>query len=175
MTENITLRLYDRVWLFRISLLAFLWVLGLVIGIHLSINVCAADYLLLDTAISMTPSLTGAFVAAFISIVLCLIGIYTDCFFINCIAILTEAVCRGFCGFLIYLFFGSGAWLLRFVFMFSSAVRSVLVWWMLFGYCSYGRPRLFKTTGIVVVVMIVFVVVDLFFISPLLIHLSMYF
>lgn len=174
-TENIMRRLHEHSRVLQVCMLVFLWLLGLIIGVLLSIKTCAADHQHLYTVPSIAPSFSGVFFAAVLPIMLCLIGIYTDCHLIIGVLILVESVCRGFCGFWMYLLFGSGGWLLRSIFMFLSSASIVLMWMILLSYITNSRFCFFKITGIVMLALVLFVSVDFFLISPFLVRLSMYF
>lgn len=174
MSTAFVLRLRDRKLLFRYCLLIFLWSFGLIAGIWLANTAADTTYPIIAEAVTTAPTLLGFFIICGVPIILCLVGIITDLFPINCIVIILESVCRGLCGFGIYLFCGSGAWLLRLLIMFSSTVCSVLVLWFSLRCCLYGKIKVRNDFWIIAIVMFLFIAVDQMLVSPFLIRLSIY-
>ena len=167
-------RLYEPVRFFRVCLLIFLWLLGLIAGFWLAVNASATCHQFFVAAIATRPSKFGLLLIAVAPILLSAVGIYSDFFLINCVTVSLGSICRGFCGFLFFLFFGTGAWVLRITFMFVSTISSVLMWWMLFKYCIYGKSNILKMVCSAAIALLLFIVVDLFLISPFLFNLSIY-
>lgn len=175
MPADFVLRQYDRIRLMRIYILIFLWLLGLLTGIYLVNAVPISNSSFFVPVIASRPTLLGLMIAATAPLVLCAVGIYCDLFWLNCVTVLFESVCRGFSGLFIYQLIGNGAWLLRCLLLFSSAIGAVLMWWILLMYCVYGKSTFRKNLPVAVAVLLLFVMVDRLLVSPFLIRLSMYF
>lgn len=175
MFDKFALRLRDRTLLFQICLLSTLWLVGLIVGVWLAAGVYTVGYLSFVDYATTTPSILVLLIACYAPIILCVIGLLNDFFPINCIVIISESICRGFCGFLIYVLCGSGAWLLRLFFMFSSTFSAVLLWWILFRYFIFGKSCIRKNCCIAGIFIFLLIMVDRLLVSPFLIHLSMYF
>ncbi len=174
-STDFLLRRYDRLSLTRTCVLIFLWFAGLVTGIYL-LNAVPISYSPAFIAVVATkPSLFGLIIASAVPLALCALGIHWGLFWINCVVVLFEAVCRGFCSLFIYQLIGNGAWLLRCLFFLSSTVSAVLMWWILLAYCACGKSIFRKNLHIAAVVLFLFVMVDRLLVSPFLIRLSMYF
>lgn len=90
------------------------------------------------------------------------------------VAVALVAVCRGFCGFVIFLSFGSAAWLIRVLLLFSGTCASVLMWWLMLRSTDSNHHRIKK--HIIICVLSAFFVsaVDILVISPFLCELAMY-
>lgn len=169
------LRSHERVWLFKVCLLILFWLLGLITGVFFAATASANSIQLLGDVIKSVPSLLGLIMAFCAPIVVCDIGIMTDCFPLCCSVVAVDSLCRGFCGFLVYIFCGSGAWMLRAILMFSSTTGAVLLWWVLLRYCVYGKSNFRNDACVSIIFSFLLIVVDRLLVSPFLIRLSMYF
>ncbi len=159
----------------RIYLLMLLWGVGLFTGVLLALSSADACAVMLKSALLNQPSLLCLVPTVAFPVAIVVLSVYSGRFFLCYPLILLEAFCRGFCGMLVYCVFGSGAWLLRFLFLFSAGCGSVLMWWLLFRHCIYKWLDLAKDVRLAVVLALVFILVDILVISPFLIGLSMYF
>ena len=173
MSTAFVLRLCDRRF-FRFSFVVSLWIIGLIVGIltaHLTRNL---NYLIFAEAVSLTPSVVGVILVFGVPFALCAVGIFTDFYPVCCAAVILESFSRGFCGFGVYLFCGTGAWLLRLLLMFSSLACSVMVLCVILRYCLYGKTRVLDDFGTITVLMLLCISVDHMLIAPFLMRLSMY-
>ena len=171
----IVLRSYERAWLYRVCILICLWLFGLITGVCFAAATSVNAVQFIVDVIKRMPSSIGLIVVSCAPIVVCAIGILTDFFPICCSAVAVDSLCRGFCGFLVYTFCGSGAWMLRAILMFSSTTGAVLLWWVLLRYCVYGKSNFRNDAFVSAIVLFLLIVVDRLLVSPFLIRLSMYF
>ena len=173
MFQKVTRQLcrYERI--IKILLLCFLWVLGFTVGILMAFNSSTEGQRYLNSAIVLSPSVLGAVIIV-LPVVICTAGISTDMILINCAVVLIESFLRGFLGYLVYLSYGDGAWILRTVLFFSSTFCDVLMWWLLFNHYFGGKVSLIKNFGVSFVASFLVIMVDRLLISPFLILLSMY-
>jgi len=84
-------------------------------------------------------------------------------------------VCHGFCGMLLYMTIGEGAWLLRCLLMFSSNAVSVFICWLFARHCEKVQLSFVRDVRLVSFLSVVVFILDIFLISPFLSHLLMYF
>ena len=170
--ENFKLEQYLSKRLFRSFLPFLIWPVGLITGIFLSC-VMPVDAGFMITAISIKPSWIALLLMNVFPLSLCAAALKYGWRALVYILIAVEAICRGFCGFLIFLTFGSGAWLIRCSFLFSSAFCSILFWWLIVRY-NYTTVSLQKDICVSLVLIVLLTVVDRLLVSPFLIDLSMY-
>jgi len=157
-----------------ISILCILWVLGSVIGVLLVSNATSNALLCFRSVVSRRTSWLLLFTVAVLPLLLCSLALQYSWFVVNCVLFPFISFCRGFCGFSLFICFGSGAWLLRSGLLLSSTTCSVLMWWLVFKHYLSNTVSLQKDTCITVVILTLFTLVDRFWVSPLLFRLSLY-
>lgn len=144
-----------------------LWVLGILLGVAFA--VIAGDlYLIVESAVRLRPGLgflyaINVFPIAVLAVLFAARAnglIYTTVFLYG--------LFRGFCGMCTVVAYGSGGWLVRFLLLFSAAVGSVLMWWLIFSYLSRNcvHTKLICSLALLVGLVTLF---DYFVISPFLI------
>ncbi len=156
-------------------LFLIIWVLGILIGALLSVYNSQLSVNVARIALSKTPTFIGMLIANVLPFAILIIALSRRTVARIYPLILLEALCRGFCGMCIVSFLGSGAWVLRFLFLFSPGCVSVLIWSLLYSYTEGGGHRIFNDVRILLSLICVVTAVDYFAISPFLVKLSKYF
>lgn len=159
----------------RFTALCFLWILCLIVGTLIASNLPQISSELLDAAMWRSPSWVMVLIVTGLPLLLCFAAIWHGWFSLNCVLVALEGICRGFCGFWIFLSYGSGAWLIRLGFLFSSAAGAVLLWRLIFKYSLVGVVSLKKDIYITAFLLTLFTLVDTLLVSPFMVRLSMYF
>ena len=158
---------------FRIGVLVALWIFALIAGIYIA-SISGSTFLpALCAAVKISPSLVGLVAVTLLPVAVCAIGEVANLFAIDCVVIAFSGLFRGYFGFLLYILYGSGAWLLRSLFLFSSTAIDVLLLWMVLRNCVYRRADFRRTFPGIAVIVFLLIVVERFIVSPLLIRLSM--
>ena len=145
-----------------------LWGMGFLVGMllaHSYFNTFGSDLRFLIQK-ETTPFLH--FFISFLPVVVLLFSLRYRVLFICFPLFFTEALCRSFTGVLLFLEFGSGAWLIRFLLLFSSGCVSVLLWWLLLRNITDSGARLTKDFWFVSVILSAVSVLDIFAITPFL-------
>ncbi len=158
----------------RLSLFALLWTCGLLIGIC-SANAYAFSYEIAGKSmISKQPLLISVLFVTVIPIVLTFVSLRYVRWGCMCVVITVDAMSRGYCGTLVFHAFGSAAWLIRHLYLFSSICTSVLMWWLIVRHNRVDLNR-FKRDGLICVLSAAVVAVaDIYFVAPFLMDLSKY-
>lgn len=156
-------------------LLLIIWVLGILFGSLLSVCNAQLSVNVARMALSKTPALIGVLIANALPFAILVMILSRRMVMLVYPLILLEALSRGFCGMSIICFLGSGAWVLRFLFLFSPGCISVLFWYMLYDYSQGVAHRTFRDVCILSSFLFAVTFVDYFAISPFLVKLSEYF
>ena len=159
---------------FRVCLLIGVWILALIAGIYIAVLIYPICLPVINTAVKILPSVAGTLIVSFLPVAVCAIGIATNIFAINCVIIAFSAFSRGCVGFLLYFLCGSGAWLMRFAFLFSSMTISVLLWWLVLRNCLFEKIDMHRKLSTVAFILFLIIVVERFLVSPLMVQLSMF-
>lgn len=145
--------------------LVLLWSIGLLLGILL----CGlSPYDIVDVLYGTfyaKPSMFSLFLASILPVLFAVASVHTSLYLISCPSVFLSALSHGFCGAAIYIAFGSAAWLLRPMVLFSAGCTSVLMWWLLFQR-NTGR-RMHKHICLALCLSCLVYIVDLFLVSPL--------
>lgn len=146
-----------------------LWVLGLLTGIFLQKS-CSrgADILFASasTGASLIPSLVVTLPAVICSVILAY-SVAPLCYPL----VFGVGFCRSFCGMLVFLSFGSSAWLIRGLLLFNAAVSSTFMWWLLFSSAAGKRQPNKRLILCAVLFAMATSFVDVYIISPFLLNL----
>ena len=156
-----------------INTLATLWILGLLIGILLS---CLAPYDFAEVfrlAFVSKPAPLQLLFVCVLPVAVAAIALSSSLFVFSYIAVFFCAVSHGFCGIAIYAMFGSAAWLLRPILLFSAGCSSVLMWWLFLQ--NETKSRLHSNIRIVGILSCLIFFIDLFIVSPFIGDLAKYF
>ena len=154
---------------------AALWFLGLIVGIVLT-TTCPADSICnLRFAVFQQPSFVCLLLATSLPIIILYLLLNRRLMGFCYPLFLTEAICRGFCGMLLFLAFGSCSWLIRFLFMFSHSLGSVLIWSFFLQNIYYKSVRLFPVFHLLLIANFGICLIDYFIISRYLSSLLLYF
>lgn len=157
----------------RITILLTLWLFGLIAGVLAASYISCDNRALLYSAICSQPAWIVIFIIRSLPFVLCVVAFYYSRFSVQCVLITLDSVGRAFCGYLIFLCYGSGAWLIRFGFLFSSAASSVLLWWFNLKYYLVAVTNIRKDILILAILLTTFTLVDHLLVSPFIKHLLM--
>lgn len=156
-------------------ILITLWCTGLCFGMFLSAhNPLLADDLM-RAALTKRPSFLALLLINVLPVVILYVILLRSAFPAAYPLVFLIALGRGFCAMCAICFLGSGAWLLRMLFLFSAGCVSVLIWYLLFSYIQQERRRLISVLPVLVTALILATIFDYFRISPYLLNLSMYF
>lgn len=109
--------------------LAFLWLLGLVLGAYLGMK-CPVSYLhTLYFAAASPPTIFGLFISTFLPFVFCMYGSYRKKKWLIYISCFYKVFTFSFCSAALSVAFGSAGWLIRFLFRFTDFMTlGVLCW-----------------------------------------------
>lgn len=152
----------------RPLLIAF-WCIGLLCGILLSVSLHEEFTNAFSLVLQKRPIALYRMLSIIVPVVF-LVAVHNQrCVLLCCAYIFFEAVCRGFSGMAVFCVFGSGAWLLRFLLLFSAIFRATVVWLLVF-LDALSKKIIYYTVSIGLIVSLI----DFLFISPQLIHLSTY-
>lgn len=166
-------RHYNFTHFSRVAVLCFVWLIGLVAG-TLVVAFWRPDAALLNSAVAKHTSWILPLLITGPSLLLCTVALWKSWFAVNCALVGVQSFCRGCCGYWFYLSYGSGAWLIRSGVLFSSAINSVLLWWLIFRYYFINAKTVKKDLLLALFLMILFTSVDRLLVSPLLIQISSY-
>ena len=174
MTANFTFAIRKHTQITRLLSLCFSWCLCLIIGVLIALSMPQPNRAILDAAMSYKPSWIMILLAAGLPLLLYWIGVWYGWSIANYVLVILEGLCRGFCGFWIFLTYGSGAWLIRCGFLFSSALSTMLLWWLICKHNLVGLRSLKKDICITTGLLTVFTIFDRILVLPFSVHLSMY-
>ncbi len=159
----------------RVYLLVLLWCIGIYIGSQLAVNLSFSMTDSLHAAMAQETSPLFLLLAVGLPVAACLISLRLQMYLFLYPVLFLVSICRGICGMLCVVCFGSGSWLIRPMLLFSSSAASVLMWWLLLRH-SRGVTRTFRRdTYITVVILAVIVLLDSVLIAPYLSNLTNYF
>ena len=159
----------------HLQLLFLVWVAGLFLGMLLCAT-CNDQTAQLCTGVARAVANRFALVlVCLLPIVIVVIALFARLFFLAYPVVFLMAFSRGFSGFLVCMEQGSGAWLIRPMFLFSAGCTSVILWWLLIRNCNGRRLNFRKDIAIAIASLFVVNTIDLCFISPFLAGLSKYF
>jgi len=156
-------------------LFLIIWVFGILIGALLSACNSQLSVNVARMAMSNPPTFIGVLIVNVLPLAILVIMLSRRIVAPVYPLILLESLSRGFCGMSIINFLGNGAWVLRFLFLFSPGCVSALIWYLLFNYTRGGEHRFFNDVCILSSLVFLVTVVDYFAISPFLVRLSKYF
>ena len=146
--------------------LSFVWILGILFG------ACGAvfaenTYLITDVVVSKRPNLSLLFIVNILPIALLTAIFAFRSYGFIFVMMFLYGLFRGFCGMCTIFTFGSGAWLVRCLLLFSGSAVSVLVWWLALSYVAYRCHVLKLLFNLLFISLVTFV--DYFVISPFLV------
>jgi len=159
----------------RLYILSALWLLGLVLGMALGIATGGSGTQQLYIGLLCEPSLLPlVFLVAF-PLIITGFALRFRLFTLTLPLLFIMSILRGFCCMFLFVQLGSGAWLLRCLYMFSGGCTSVLMWWLLFRHGVLPKPSLKTDLYLVCVLATLVITVDFLLFSPFLHRLSYYF
>ncbi len=155
-------------------LISAFWILGIILGICLANAYAYKSDGAVRLLISQPASPIWMLLISVIPIILIALFLWRASTAACCFVVTVEAISRGFCGMLILLAFGSGAWLVRSLFLFTSVCVSVLMWWLVFHYRHADHHCFKKAILICILSALIVSAVDIFYVSPFLLDLTKY-
>jgi len=158
----------------HLLLYSTVWLLGLIVGLCCANAYAYNLYLSEGFLVSGYISFIGLVAVTVLPIVLVGISLLKAMPFLTCLVISVEAVCRGYCGALVFLVLGGGAWVARIFILFSSACASVIMWWLIFRHRYVDRQRLMRDILIGILLAVIVSAVDIILITPFLSELFLY-
>lgn len=153
---------YDKL---NIHINVLLWVLGLLTGILLQ-NTCTQGANILFASVNAKTTFIASLVVTFPTVICSVILAYSMTLFCYPL-VFVVGLCRGFCGTLVFSSFGGSAWLIRVFLLFSAAVSSTLMWWLLIRN-KQANKRLILLT---VLFSVALSLIDVYVVSPFLVNL----
>lgn len=148
----------------RIFSLVLIWGIGLLLGALLC-NLVPYDCTdVLYSAVYTKPSPLILLLVCVLPVILSATVAYSPLFPIAFIFVFLSAVSHGFCGMAVNAVFGSSAWIVRLLLLFSSGCTSVLMWWLLLQ-SNTGR-NVKKHIRFALVMSCLVYIFDLFLVSP---------
>jgi len=158
----------------QLFLVSVIWILGLVVGICFAnvydYNPVSAEKLAVVSAFSPV----SLFFIAVLPVALISLSLLYAPKICPCMVVAVEAVCRGYSSMLVVITFGNAAWLIRSLFLFSSILTSVLMWWLIFRYRYVNRYRFRKDIFISLFSAVIIAAVDIIIVAPFLRDLTLY-
>ena len=150
------------------------WTFGIIIGICLADAYAFSAGRVGSLLIGIKPLPIATLLITTVPVLIIAASLWRACPAVSFSAIVFNAVCRGFCGYEVFLSFGRAAWLVRGLLLFSGIGTSVLIWWLLFRSKGTDRHRFKKDIVICVLSAIIISAVDIMVISPFLRELAVY-
>ncbi len=144
-----------------------LWLFGLFSGIMSSLSF-PVNYFFKPLSVSPLIALIVAFMVHTMPVIAAIASVHFNKA-LACYALcFVKAYCCGYTGMLLFFQWGSGAWLLRFPFMFSGYCSSVITLWVLLKTFGAKMPSDAKKTYVLVASVFCCCLMDTFIISPFL-------
>ena len=171
---NIRYIITQRKILSRGILISFFWLLGLCFGISLAFFSTDRSAIMLHTAMEQNAPIVFVLLVGVLPIAILAMAIKYSLFWVACPLNLLTGMCRGYCGMLIFIAFRHGTWLLRTLFLFSSGIGSVLVWFLLIRNYTTAGQTFKQDLRLVAVVYLIIFAIDQLLISPFLSDLVKY-
>ena len=147
--------------------LSVVWIFGILLGI--GVVIFDKDiYIITNSVVKHQPDIVLLYIVNLLPVLMLLALFTAQAYGLICLITFLYGIFRGFCGMCTVLAFGSGGWLIRLLFMFSSGLISALFWWLILSDKQYSRCflKLSCTTVLLVSFVTLF---DYFVISPFLI------
>ncbi len=155
-------------------LFSSVWIFGIVIGICLADAYAFSAGAVASALIAVRPSPIATLLITMLPVLMIGVSLWKASSIVCFATIAIDAVCRGYCSFMTFLSFGSAAWLVRGLVLFSGACTSVLMWWLLLRRGGTDPRRFKKDMVICILSAILISAVDILGISPFLSELAMY-
>ncbi len=157
------------------AVLIAIWCVGLLLGIALSVSNHPFFEELLGVVLSKRPAFMALLFRNILPVVLLYVVLSHSVFYMIYPLVFIDAFCRGFCAMCVIGFFGSSAWLLRSMVLFSTGCVSIIVWYMLLSCLQGTAKRSVADIIVVAAIPMVATIIDYSFVSPYLLNLSKYF
>lgn len=149
------------------------WLFGLFAGILLAVSSFGVCSEILKAALFKKPS-AWYLVFSMACTIVFLLEMQHCKFVFSYLYLLIEALCRGFSGFLVFMIYGSGAWLIRMFFLFSGMCRSVIIWFLLFRCITFRNTKPITNLRFTLGSLLLIGLFDILVISPCFIRLISY-
>ena len=152
----------------RCCAISLFWLVGLLLGICLAATNSERYAPVTFAALTQESSFARiAFINCFTLTLIAFLRFYHRYLMILPIIFLLS-LSRGFTGMAIYVLLGSGAWVVRMLFLFSSICVSVILWWLLLSRRDSEQCSLIRLLRRMLIAVLIISIVDYFVISPFL-------
>ena len=156
-----------------VFLYIIVWITSLLVGILLCSASVQSSVDLFRDLFCVSPTVFGRVTICVFPIVIAASCFFPPLFVLSYFALASSGVAYGFCGCMIYLAWGSAAWALRPLLLFSAGSSSALMWWLIITRTT--RIRMLNKIRCISVLSCVIFLIDLFVVSPIVGDLSKYF
>ena len=142
------------------------WLLGILLGLYLSLSLTEDSYSLVRTLFNSRVSTVGHITSLLLPVILSAIAWKLELPALYLFLAFTKALCYGFCiCSLGYVFQGAG-WLLRWLYLFSDSCSSALLLWFWHRNMSLPNHRSAKDLYISGITTIAIVLIDMYYVIP---------
>ena len=150
----------------RYAGLFVLWIVGLLLGIWLCVK-NSADYnsIIYTALIQKSPLIYRVLLYSLALLIIALLC-HRRRFTLMIPIPLLLSVSKGFAGMSLYMAMGTGAWVLRILFLFANGCISILIWWLILLSCNNRQFDLKKSAILLLIIAIIVSIVDYSIISP---------
>ena len=166
MCKFLHLQFANRLRKYAVFILAYSWIIGLLLGITVAKNVTISFPAL--TAASQNHSFTSALIVIvfpyIVSVLLMYMGLAQ---FIPAVAFL-KSFNFAYVSWILMRDFGSASWLIQFLMMFSDCVSLPLLWWLWCRSLKSGHTSPISSSVPIVTAVIIIAILEHRFISPIL-------
>jgi len=152
-----------------------LWIVGLGFGITLA---SLADSALSFSGFSFVTYPASPFcflLVSFMPYFACVLALRLNRFFLIYPLFFVFAFSQAFSSMFLFYYIGNGAWVIRLLFLFSSGVSSVLMWWLTFRYCFTKKSSFSKDVFLTSNILLLACILDLMVVSPFVTNFLHYF
>ena len=149
-----------------------LWCIAVIVGILTATQSETVAVPLLLSVVSSRASFVSLLMISEIPVLITYLAFNRSQTLLLCFLILLTGISKGFVGMLIYLVYGSGAWLLRFLLLFTSSCSELLIWWLLMKHHKQMKQCSCQNCTFVAILMCFVSAFDAFVILPFISGLS---
>lgn len=119
----------SRIFAFRTVLISFVWIVGLLFGCHLGLQLTDSGILLMYNAIRFPFSFASLYFILFLPFILSALFVRLSAPLLSLIVVFIKALSIGCCTCGIMLAYSSAGWLIRFLLLFSDTLIIILLIW----------------------------------------------
>lgn len=156
----------------RFVILTFAWIFGLSSGVAIAFRTNLFTVSWMPALLCSRLSILGLFGVCFIPFLLSMIAFrFRAIVFVYIIAI-AKSFLYGFCHYSVYRCFGNAGWLMRALLLFSDTYISIMLLWYWEKNIDRCGQWLFKSTALFAGVCFAICLLDVLFISPIIINMA---